>query len=743
MAVPASDSAFMTDPQFSFVEDATSRSIGTVNMITCFMGAMAPDQMVNEGEYIALIDEAKCDTSTRSSTSNASSTNTGANAAAYTTVVVDSSRSSNDEPMLTRAWFEQAEEGNSLTIFIRSEANEGPSESNPYGDFRMDFCGRPDGEFSDFGCFFKGFLEAGSEGITFFQHEDTPDHRGTTALRMAASGESAGSGRLYSEEESGGGGGSSTSEFSFAYDDEHFLRGDECFSRDANEAKMSVWRYGVYDADTGARFEINSGFPIEYTPPASSIKYHGYLGYHGLHLPSEAAAALANDEDPRVEQVTYSSGENPERTSYSIFQAGGKLYKYTRQERTLAQMDGVKFTVFIGTNASSFFSGALDFKQYEAYWDDETATLKVTGLQSCGQNGCQVSGLEQEADANLAYFADQGGLRGWSQSLGGELFIDLSGVGEVPDSVNIDVVYRVQDLVYPNEMPETLYCINDCPTAALVAAFFGQTQGNPVQSPMEQFNNWMPTVANDVMSYTTAEGLLIDEDAAPVLLEDDSTLDTYPQSQYMHGLRSGRLFETLADAECAPDSQTYCDFKIHNLETYYIWETGPNSWNQFAAARDGDGNFVEFDPPQQFEYTVPPDSERYGRYAGQQIVLEYAGFGNLWGLPGECVSNETNETVECGPDTRYVPAFAIPGGEIITQGETEYFVKWLDREIRFKREDDVSACSGLSLPTEEDIALPDISGFNDPSDAENEGHYIGAKPVLDKEPRVIHGDVMY
>jgi hypothetical protein len=55
LADPPTNSAYVTDAQSSHVEDATSRGIGQVNMITCIMGALRPDGLVNEGPYNALI----------------------------------------------------------------------------------------------------------------------------------------------------------------------------------------------------------------------------------------------------------------------------------------------------------------------------------------------------------------------------------------------------------------------------------------------------------------------------------------------------------------------------------------------------------------------------------------------------------------------------------------------------------------------------------------------------------------
>src|SRR3954465_5559257 len=70
-ADPPPSSAYATDAQNSYVEDATSRGIGQVNMITCIMSAMRPDATANDGPYNALIDMHKCDSNSRASSENA------------------------------------------------------------------------------------------------------------------------------------------------------------------------------------------------------------------------------------------------------------------------------------------------------------------------------------------------------------------------------------------------------------------------------------------------------------------------------------------------------------------------------------------------------------------------------------------------------------------------------------------------------------------------------------------------
>ena len=225
---------------------------------------------------------------------------------------------------------------------------------------------------------------------------------------------------------------------------------------------------------------------------------------------------------------------------------------------------------------------------------------------------------------------------------------------------------------------------------------------------------------------------------------DRDAISAHPE--FGNGVRSGRLFTRLADAECAVGSGTYCDYKVNDADVYYQWETGANNWNQFAAVKDSSGAFVAFDAPLPLAYTVPGEA-RYGQYAGKSIMLQYNGFGDLQGIPGNCVSSQTNAPVNCNSQgARYVPSFAIPFDETKGQvtsldGQGTYLVKWLDREIRFAQKP-LSSCStaGLALPG--NVTLPTQASLKDPSDPASDV-YVGTKPTVTATPRVIHGDVKY
>ncbi len=735
LADPPASSAYATDAQSTHVEDATSRGIGQVNMIACIMGAMRPDALVNDGPYNALVEMQKCDPESRSSTDNA---NGAAQTSSFVTSTVNSTRASNSEPMRARIWLDDPE-ADGATIFVNTSATSAPTAGNPYGVFRLDYCGNMPGSTN---CIFNGYLEGTTSGISYFEREQGDGGSGTKALRMTASSTTSGSGRLLMQDPN------NSATFSFAYNADYYRRsddgGDRCFARDARdpETGMSVWRYGLYDGITGARVERNSGFPIEYTH--AGTKYQGYLGYYGLSLPPAAQEFLTNGDT--VEKVDYSNnGNSPTRTPFTVVKAGGKLSKYTRHTRTLRGIDQIRFNTFVGMEASGFFSGAVPNAQYELFWDEPAGNFKVTGQMMCGNNGCNTQALPQVQAVSASFWAARGGIQGWSQQLGGEVFVNLQGAGASVDSNAVQVAYRSQEVVYPSQLPAALHCVRDCPTAASIAAYFapGSNTGSPYAA--NSANNFQPTQPGNVVHYTTdaASALLIDGASAGVVLDaSPELLENNPQFRY--GLRSGKLFANAADAECDVGSGTYCEWRVNGLDVYYQWETGPQSFNQFAAVKSSNGQFVNLDPPLQVNFAVPQGAA-YGQYAGKSIVLQYGGFGDLWGLPGICVSPATNQEVPCeGGEVRYVPSFVIPHNStqgVVSANGTTYLVKWLDREIRFARKN-LAVCDAAGLTVPAGMVLPTAADLKNPS-VPTSDIYIGVRPTVTGAPRVIHGEVKY
>jgi hypothetical protein len=384
------------------------------------------------------------------------------------------------------------------------------------------------------------------------------------------------------------------------------------------------------------------------------------------------------------------------------------------------------------------------------YWDELSSQFIAVNEFQCGQNGCQTVPLG--AVPVDPTFWSSTGIQGWSQSLGGDLFVDLANVGAPVDATA--VAYHLQNLVYPDDssLPAALYCVNNCPTAATLQSYLAQGSGT---SPYVDatYNSSQPTTAP--VAYTLSGNVLVSSAAAVV---DTATADYQHSQMYQNGVMSGRLVESLADAQCGIDqgsgSPLYCDWKMSSANVYYQWQTGPSSWDQFTAVKDSSGGFVHFDAPLDVSFKVPANVSGafpYGTYSNTNLILQYGGFGDLWGIPGGCVSSITNQPMDCNDPSgtaRYVPAFTIPydpsatpqQGVVSTSTQT-YLVKWLDREIRFAQQPALT-CSTAGLAAAH-ATLPDSSGLQNPSDPASTV-YNGVEPQpANAAPRVIQGEVMY
>ncbi len=753
LAAPPATSPYMTDAQSTYVQDATSQSIGTVNMITCIMTSMRPDALVNQGPYIALVDQNTCNAAKNSGVTSGTSAS-AAQAPNYMTAVVNSKRASNSDPMLVQAWI-SVKQSPPETVFAHISVSAAASPTDPYGTFRLDYCGLAPGNDS---CQMNGFLQGGNGALSYYEADDNGGGQSqTTALQLSSVGTTSGSGSVAAQQ-SGNGNGNSSSAFNFAYDQQDYLRSDsqgnsECFSRDAADpdAGLSAMQYGLYDSVTGERIELNSGFPFQYTTGGST--YQGFVGYYGLSTPA-GAPLPANGAS--VQKINYSNGSASTAT-YTAVTYGGRLIRYTKQTRSLQSINLLPFDVFVG--AVNTFGLPDANTQYVMYWNDATAKFIATAELQCNQNGCQTSNLPQPLSLDPSLWASVGGvLQGFSQSLGGNLSIDLNGISGPVNSAAITVVYDEQDLVYPNDpsLPTTLYCASNCPTAASLQAYFTQGQGGQVASPYvaATYNSFQPLPPSGLVQYSASGAVLTDGNSQAVI--DTNANDYQPYPQYQNGVMSGVLFTSLSDAVC-PDGANppdYCANQASFADVYYVWQTGPSAYNQFAAVKDASGNFVQFDAPLNVSYSVPATGAAYGSYAGTSLILQYGGFGDLFGIPNICVSQVTNLLDNCtDPNALNVAQFIIPYAPdanpqqgVVTGTDpsnltTTYLVKWLQLQIRLANKG-LSVCANDNLKVPTNIVLPTAAGLQNPSDSSS-SVYLGIEPVVTAAPRVIQGVVEY
>jgi hypothetical protein len=239
-----------------------------------------------------------------------------------------------------------------------------------------------------------------------------------------------------------------------------------------------------------------------------------------------------------------------------------------------------------------------------------------------------------------------------------------------------------------------------------------------------------------------------------MLLTDNATsfavVSATANTQYQSGIMSGALFDpssaNMAALDCNWDGDNdpatnpqICGWKAWSvLSEFYTWETGPNTWNRFTALKDGSGAFVKFEPPLQVSYLVTETTATAPdyKYNGTTFYLDYAGFGQLNGIPGKCV-DDGGSTVSCDNNTRWVPEFMIQAGTTVADGTSNtYLVKPLSIEQRMSKVAN-SVCAGESLAVDNTLQLPtlDNTTWTDPttgSDPVTAGNQptVGAPAVI-------------
>lgn len=291
---------------------------------------------------------------------------------------------------------------------------------------------------------------------------------------------------------------------------------------------------------------------------------------------------------------------------------------------------------------------------------------------------------------------------------------------------NTGVIFYSENMVYPSDtVPAKLRCYDNCP----------KLENGNVTSQMMNFDpsRLMETTFTDY-TFDSAAMVIKDKSGNPVV---QTAVDG---AQF--GMMSGPMFDpdnadNMVALKCGDmmmdDSSKngICPWKAWSeLDVFYTWETGNNNWNKFTALKK-DGAFLTFDPPLQVQYT---HSETGSNYNGSKFYLEYAGFGDLHGIPGTCVDFNTGEKIPCGPNTRWIPEFSIPAGSEVTDGSDatkKYYIKPLEREQRMKKVDD-SVCEAAGLEFFE-WSLPTMLDWKDPK--------IGTEPVIIGAPAVVGGVV--
>ncbi|GFO70777.1 hypothetical protein GMLC_43560 [Geomonas limicola] len=697
-------SDFDKDIPFIYVNDRSIEAFNTPNDILCKVAQTRHSDMVNKGAYRALIDNKLCG-------DNGGQGGQAGNAPDYATWTVLATRADSNSPEVLRVWVHESHENGEKIIYGSANISAGASTANPLGLFRLDFAGYPAtaGLPSSSQPVFKGSLLTepanGGQVSLKFVEQDAGNGGGTSAAALLRSADgSTGSGTLSN---------SILGTMDIAYNTSLFHRvagnDDRCLNR--NDFDSSAWRYGLYDAGTGARMQRNSGFPISFTK--NGVSGNGYVGYWGIW--QNQGTPLANGDT--VYKQSY--GPTPDTTPYTVFTAPGKLVKHTRKTLTLAEIKGVALSLFSFTNNTP--------SSYRVTWDGSNFVKDALMVQ--GNNGQTWQDITPE-NIDLASLGSAG-LNFYSDALGGDVQVKLACA---PNSVQnqgpqtfacsasdtAQVVLYARSVVVPGDtVPSTLACTTNCPDLDKVA------NSDPFPYREVGFRAQAPS-AGLLYSYAfNPNSLTLTQSGNPVVV---SNAEVYP-----NGLQSGPLFDpsisdNIASLACGFDANATCGWQAWgNLAEFYTWETGPQSWQQFSTLKNG-STFLSFQQPLQVLY-----SHTGNGYTNAKFYLQYNGFGDLQGIPGKCIDSNTGADADCslqGPNSsvRWVQQFTITSGSTVTDTSgNSYLVKPLELEQRMKA---TTGCEALQVSN---VATPTLSIWADPGQP--------TEPVVTAAPAVIAGNL--
>lgn len=738
-------SDYRTDKVSVYVNERSLESFKTVNEILCMLRQTRYDAMLNKGPYRAQVDTNLCRSDRDSASSGGEqSTNqsSGSTMPAYETWIVKSYRFSSDSPHFVDAWIHSANKPQDppMVINVKVVISEGADMAPPYGIFKANFKALDKETLTN--VLFKGFLNAerdpGSGKILLkFSTEDKDSYQIEKATLDKSVDGTTGAGSVFKAESYPNSTPKAT-RFNIAYNATNFRRLDNdgieiCLDR-ASPPDESAWRYGLYNMD-GSRVLRNSGFPIKIGTA------YGWVGYWGAWLPT---GVTVKDGDPVMKHDYATNTDTP----YTIIRADGKLKKHTKKTVTLGNIKNIPLMWWDGSG-----------KTYQVVWTgtvmNTVAEMVSTGNSQAWQNYTTPVPFDLTA---LSWYE----LGFWSPSLSGQVIIKFpppdANLSSTPTSTHcgyvnskyncsapaandsVPVVYYSENIVYPTDtVPATLACFDNCPNVVSLAT------STPYRTDIVSYQSGTAPINAKYASYSfnKTSMLLYDSLATKVTLTIENT-------SYTGGISSGPLFDPayLTDLACDWDPSSTCGGKAWSVLTeFYTWETGSNEWNKFTGLKDISNNVVKFDPPLQVEYThvqtdnLMPDS----KYNNTKFYLQYAGFGDLQGIPGKCVNVDTGADADCSTSgsnmaIRWVPEFTIPDlqpgttsltevKDVTTAGVT-YIVKALEKEQRMKKDVTVGACNNLDAAP---YTLPSMSSYIDP--------VIGLEPVVTSAPAVIGGVV--
>lgn len=718
--------AYDTDPQAQYPKDQTQDTFSFASQIACIIRGMAPEKNVGVGQYLAFVDESKCNDSggaAGGSTANGASASVQTNYSKALVTVVQGSAGELKVDVLFKVTDEDNGVQKPKDIQVLITIFGGVNVAPPYGRWVLDYCSSTAGIAGtcDDG---SGYLRVSSDGLVVFENS-TDGYRAGRSVFSDGSGNN-GYGSLYTRSDRWP---SNNANTLFAFAPGKYVIQDResnqnfCYnpSTSAPGVRFSTWENYLYDRSTKERITYeNPGF---YLKSNFTDKTVGDVSYWGVHFWNDA------DAGDQLDGATLRNAKDTSQT-YTLKKTPGRLQKVSISTATsLDSIDGIPLNLTVWGNDQDLLRNLAGVTlssgngvSLRTSWSKANQLFTFSGYTVCNSNGCDENSFTDTTRSLAELVAlDISGVNAWVNGVNTNYTFRIA---ERPASVwvgipqaDIQLIKQASTVVAPNDttIPANLVCVGNCPKVV-----------NGVLTDVQN-QSWPPTTFEPI-AWNAARGAPeVSGGGATVLV--DWTNPSNPRG-YWYQFYSASDLDAMRCNYWNGSANVpggYCTDRVNNQPnvTYYTWQTG-NRWDayNYLVYNNGSkaGQAVAPNPPLSLSYTVPDTQGNLPGYVGKTITVQSPQPGSIW-LPGSCV-NSVGQKTPCTNDTNWVNDVSIPtaandtGSVTLLNANgnpttTKYFVKWLKRGVYFEGLN-ASECTPLTggLTQADSLQLPGISDYN-------------------------------
>ena len=775
---------YTNDPVNTHVFDKSVESLSTVNMILCVMDQTRATDMVNKGAYIALVNNAKCETGKNESSAGQgqSGQSSGSQAVTYEKWTINSTRADNNSPMIVKIWVPKVKQSGGTgaaggdggpgggpnpmdqqEILVETTVTEAISDTNPFGKFTLNFKGvadvsavgapagsiielmkgalftvsnsngKPEFKFINVAGAAMGGINAGMD----FSREESShvlldDANGNVGQAMTYMAESFSYNDPFDSPDAGVITQPRSDAFSVAFNTANFLRKsdssdntkDETVCTSRTDFNTNVWRYNLYHAANGTfnGKTVTAGQRVELESgfPFTYDGKYGHVGYWGVWYEGGDLA-----DGTTIKKVDFATGTS---TDYMVHVAPGRLIHRQATQEALTQYQGYEFN-YSGQHPT-LLDGSNPPMPLWGQWHVTVNTSNnfvVTDTFTWGDTG-PVSSTTIDHDNNsstpavavAATFTLNDGQYMW-------LWSDAMGgnVTYVHDTAITDASLRQvtlysQDNVLPNDS------VFGSGTGFTVYCYERCAKGGLTQSAVNAMTSQDQLFHPALMGPPyTPYAYTVEKSGNKVLVKDH--LGTIVSADGLNLTVLGYDWGLNTAEMVVSMAGINAPWDVFQAASSYRWETGSNNWNkQITVVKVSDTSYASFDKPLEFNYTHSTANDANGdiTFDGKKFRLQYGGPGELWGFPW-------TESA----DGRWHASITLADKASLTAGTNNFVSKGMEKEQTMKAQLP-SLCSALSveglattlpLPTAADIGTVSFS--------------LSDKPAVTAAPAVIEGEL--